>query len=96
VAITRVVNIVLVWAVRKRTAVLWVVVVLALLRFQVAAVVAIGVVGLLAIHRNLLAQPTGVTQVVAAVLVTRQQKLQFRCTRRVTKQVLAHFRCHIR
>jgi hypothetical protein len=50
-----VVNIVLVWAVRRRTAVLWVVVVLALLRIPVVAVVAIGVVGLLVILRNLIA-----------------------------------------
>jgi threonine dehydrogenase-like Zn-dependent dehydrogenase len=87
---------VLVWAVHKPTAVHWVVVVLAPLRIPVVAVAAIGVVGLLVILRNLLVQVMVVIQVVAVVPATRRLKLQFLCTRRVTKQVLVHFRCPIR
>jgi hypothetical protein len=60
--------------VHKRTVSRWVLVVLALLRIQVGAVVAIGVVGLLEIHRNLIAQVLAAIPVVAAVLVTPHQR----------------------
>jgi hypothetical protein len=61
---------VLVWVVRKRTVGRWVLVVLALLRIPVAAVAAIGVVGLLVILRNLIAQALVVIQAAVVVPVT--------------------------
>ncbi|NBX90781.1 MAG: hypothetical protein EBQ86_11920 [Betaproteobacteria bacterium] len=60
--------------VRKHTVSRWVWVVLALSRIPVAAVVAIGVVGLLVIHHNLIAQVLVVIPVVVVALVTPQQK----------------------
>ena len=65
---------VLVWAARKRTAVRWVVAVLVFRRIRVAVVVAIGVVGLLVIHRNLIARVLVVIPVVVVALATPQQK----------------------
>jgi hypothetical protein len=49
-------------------------VVLALLRIPVAAEVAIGVVGLLAIHHNLIAPVLAAIQVAVAVPATRRLK----------------------
>jgi hypothetical protein len=64
---------VLVSVVRKRTVSRWVLVVLALLHIQAAAVVAIGVVGLLEIHHNLIAPVLVVIQVAVAALAIRHQ-----------------------
>ena len=96
VAVTHVGLTVLVMAGRKPTAIRSVEVVLGLLRIQVAAAGAIGVVGLLVILRNLIALALVVIQVAAADPATRRLKLQFQCTRRVTKQVLVHLLCRIR
>jgi hypothetical protein len=65
---------VLVLVVRRRTVARLVLVVLVLRRTRVAAVAAIGVVGLQEILRNLIARELVVIQVVAAVRVTPHPK----------------------
>jgi hypothetical protein len=60
--------------VHKRTVSRWVLVVRPVPRIQVAAVVAIGVVGLLVIHHNLIALVLAAIPVVVAVPVTPHQK----------------------
>jgi hypothetical protein len=59
-----------VWVVRKPTAGLWVLVVLALLLIPVVVAAATGVVGLLVILRSLIAQAPVVIPVVVVVPVT--------------------------
>jgi hypothetical protein len=83
-----------VWVVRKRTAGRWVLVVLALLRIPVAAVAAIGVVGLLEIHHNLIALVLAAIPVVVAVLVIRRLRYLLCFTLKVLIREMARWSFH--